>query len=203
MPFGYDLGSEAVSADVLANPPKYDRARAVVLYTDRARQLVSRLKYADDTALAPWMAQWMFQAGRRMMPDILDQLPATACIVPVPLHRGRQIQRRYNQAAELGRQIAKRAGLEFTPDILERHRPTESQVGLGQAARQRNVAGAFRVRPEVAPRLHGRSVILVDDVLTTGATANACARVLKKAGADQVNVLTFARVADGSFDAAL
>lgn len=204
-PFAYDLGSGALSAEAIANPPNYDLARAAVLYNPPARRLVSRLKYSDDTALARWMAQWM----ERPLHDALQAGSAGSqgktLLVPVPLHRQRLAQRRYNQSAELARCMARqtRHGLIFDPDCLVRHRATSAQVGLGQQARQRNVSGAFRVPKERQPQVAGRLVVLIDDVLTTGATVNACARALKRAGAAKVLVVTFARLPHGGFDAAL
>lgn len=221
-PFAYDLGASALSAEAIANPPDYDLARAAVLYNPPARRLVSRLKYSDDTALARWMAQWM----QRPLQDALSAGSVTkdakTLIVPVPLHRQRLAQRRYNQSAELARSMVKASTLPasngplgkpvasdgaveliFDPDCLIRHRPTSAQVGLGQTARQRNVSGAFRVPKERQSQISSRCIILVDDVLTTGATVNACARALKRAGAAKVLVVTFARVPHGGFDAAL
>jgi ComF family protein len=115
-------------------------------------------------------------------------------IVPVPLHRFRLWRRRFNQAMALGRVAAGASGLPCDPFLLERTKRTTSQVGLTRAQRRENLQGAFRVPPEARPRLTGKRVLLVDDVLTTGSTANACARVLVRAGAASVDVLAFARV---------
>lgn len=189
-PFSYDLGEGALSAHAIAFPPPFEKARAAVLYTDRARQLVQGLKFNDRTDLAPWMAAWMNRVGG----DVFEK---DSVLVPVPLHRGRLWQRRYNQSAELARHAASLAGLEYRPEWLSRIRPTRQQVGLGRKERVRNVQGAFRV--EEAQKLHvkGRSIVLVDDVFTTGATLEACTRALRRGGAARVSCLTFARVAPG------
>lgn len=205
-PFSYALGQGALSAEAIANPPDFDRARSALLYTPPARRLVSRLKYSDDTALARWMAQWMQRAVQEVLEaegELCSQAPLT--VMPVPLHRKRLAQRRYNQSAELARALVRGSerDLLFDPETLVRHRATPAQVGLGQTARQRNVAGAFRVPEERRIAVAGRPVLLVDDVLTTGATVNACSRTLKRAGASRVLVVTFARVPHGGFDAAL
>ncbi|MEM1040621.1 MAG: ComF family protein [Pseudomonadota bacterium] len=189
-PFAYDLGEGAQSAYAIAYPPPYDKARAAVIYTDRARHMVQGLKFSDRTDLAPWMAQWMTRVGADVFED-------TSVLVPVPLHRGRLWQRRYNQSAELARHVGRLTGLSYQPDWLSRIRPTRQQVGLGRKERVRNVQGAFRV--DDAQKLHvkGRHIVLVDDVFTTGATLEACTRALRRGGATRVSCLTFARVAPG------
>ena len=133
------------------------------------------------------MGAWMARAGADLLAD-------ADLIVPVPLHRARLWRRRFNQAAALGGAIARQAARPLDTGALQRVRPTRPQVGLTRAERARNLQGAFRVAPEARPRLAGRRLLLVDDVLTTGATANAAARALIRAGAREVDVLTFARV---------
>jgi ComF family protein len=117
-------------------------------------------------------------------------------LVPVPLYRVRLWRRRYNQSAELARVIARHSGVGARNDILKRVRPTRPQVGLTASQRRRNVEGAFAVADAVRPDVAGKRVILVDDVITTGATVNACASALKRACAEQVDVLAFSRVVD-------
>jgi ComF family protein len=190
MPFAYDMGSGTVSPAAIADPPPFDRLRASVLYSDGARRMVSGLKFADRGDLAPRMARWMAVAGCELLLDC-------HCITPVPLHWRRLHQRRYNQSAELARSIAKLSGKPYRPQILVRRRPTVQQVGLSAAARSRNVEGAFTVPAGMRSEISGRRVLLVDDVHTTGATVRACARVLKRAGASGVDVLTFAMVPSG------
>lgn len=192
-PFGHDFGDRIVSADVIANPPDYDKARAACVHADIARQLVTRLKYADQTDLAPWMARFMARAGAELIGE-------ADIIVPVPLHRLRLWTRRYNQSAELARALATLTGLPMASAALVRARRTKQQVGLTATQRQTNVRGVFRVPDEHRIAVQGRTVLLVDDVLTTGATVNAATRALKKAGADQVLVLTFSRVLPDHFE---
>jgi ComF family protein len=186
-PFSHDHGYGMVSAEVIANPPPYDRCRSVVIYDDNVRALVTGLKYSDRLDLAPWLANWMFATGGSLLKD-------ADMIIPVPLYRTRLIQRRYNQSSELGRHISKLSDVAFCPDYLTRLRNTKQQVGLTGKERERNVQGAFRVPEGKKPEISGRNILLIDDVYTSGATVKAAARALKRAGSRQVDVLTFARV---------
>ncbi|MCP5086325.1 MAG: ComF family protein [Rhodobacteraceae bacterium] len=189
-PFAFDLGEGALGADAIANPPVFDRARAVALYDDVARKLVQGLKFSDRTDLAPWMARWMVRAGSELLED-------RPMVIGVPLHRRRMFFRRFNQSAELARQIAAAADLEYAPQALQRIRATKQQVGLGARERHRNVRGAFRVDIEQKAKICGKHLLLVDDVLTTGATLTAASRALLRGGAASVDCLTFARVVPG------
>lgn len=154
------------------------------------RDLVHGLKYRDRTDLAPMMAEWMIRASD-------GAVAAADMIVPVPLHALRLWRRKFNQAAELARVIAERSARAYRPDVLRRIKRTSRQVGLGARAREDNVRGAFAV-PEGAKReLAGKRIVLVDDVYTTGATVAAATRALKRAGAGDVTVLTFARAMSG------
>ena len=191
-PFAYDMGDGILSADAIANPPPFARARAAVAYSGVARQMVHALKFADRPELAPWMARWMMRAGRELLED-------ADAVVPVPLHRARFLSRRFNQSAELARALCKLSGRRFCPDAVARIRATVSQVGLGAREREDNVRGAFRVPREREIEVRGRRVLVVDDVYTTGTTVSAVAKALKKAGAAKVDVLTFARVLPGDF----
>ena len=190
LPFSYDQGEGAVSPEALAHPPDFDRLRSVAAHDGVVRTLVHALKYRDRAELAPMMAGWMARAGR----EILAEADA---VLPVPLHRSRLFFRRYNQSAELSRRIARLCGISHLPDSLIRRRATGRQVGLSRKARQRNVAGAFAVPPVRRETVIGRRIVLVDDVFTTGATVNAAARALKRAGAAEVSVLTFAMAFSG------
>lgn len=175
----------AVCGGCLRHPPPWRRARAAFLYDAHSRGLVLRFKHADRTDSTPAFARWMARAGADLLGD-------AEVVVPVPLHRWRLFLRRYNQAALLGRQVARNHDLMFAPDALVRVRATRSQGAFDRGGRTRNVRGAFAVRrPETVA---GRGVLLVDDVLTTGATAAECARTLLGAGAAAVDVLTLARV---------
>lgn len=194
-PFAHALGEHIVSAEAIANPPTYDMARAACVHADVARQLVSRLKYGDRTDLAPWMARWMARAGR----ELIEQADV---IIPVPLHRWRLWRRRYNQSAELARALAATTNLPYAPTALVRAKSTRPQVGLTAKERARNVSGVFRVPPHGEIEVRGRAVLLVDDVLTTGATLEAAARALKKADAERVMALCFSRVDPAHIDTA-
>ncbi len=186
-PFPYDPGGPAESPAAIAHPPDYDRARAVARYTGPARVLVHALKFRDRLEAADLMASWMLRAGAEL-------IAGTDVVVPVPLHRRRLFSRRFNQSAMLAERIVRSAGLSYLPVGLVRSKPTRQQVGLSMRERRRNVSGAFRVPPEEVAKLKDRRVLLVDDVLTTGATVNACARACRRAGAASVDVLVFARV---------
>jgi len=191
-PFSHEMGPGMLSADAIANPPPFDRARAAVVHGGIARRMVHGLKYNDRADLAPWMARWMLRAGKEL-------IAAADLVTPVPLHRRRFFFRRYNQSAELARAISSLSGLPFDPDIVERVKVTRQQVGLSSRQREDNVRGAFRVPAEAEIHVRGRRVLVVDDVYTTGATVSAVARALRKAGAAGIDVLTFARVLPGDF----
>lgn len=190
-PFEFSLGPGALCAACLAKPRAFDRARAACLYDDASRGLILQLKYADRTDLSRLFAAWISRSAR-------DLLAGADAIAPVPLHPSRLFRRRYNQAAEIARPLARGQGLPFLPDALERVRDTAIQGGKSAAGRRRNVAGAFAVRETMRDRLAGRRVLLVDDVLTTGATAQACARALKAAGAAAVHLAVIAKVRAGA-----
>lgn len=191
LPFAVSLGPEALSAEALADPPPFGRARAAVIYGEVASTIVSRLKYGDRPELARFCARLMAGAGHQLWAE-------APMLVPVPLHRARQRERRYNQSAELAQQIGRLTGLDVDAALVQRIRKTRQQVGLSGDGRQRNVAGAFAVHPDALVRTRGRRVVLVDDVYTTGATVKAVTRSLRKAGIDAVDVVTFARVVIGA-----
>ncbi len=190
-PFAYDEGEGTVSPAAIADPPLWDRARAAVAFDEASGHLVHLLKYQDNHEAGLAMARMMAGAGRVLLED-------ADVIVPVPLHRKRLWQRRFNQAAFLAQQLSKVSGKAWSHDVLLRVEATTSQVGLDASARRKNVRRAFAVPLEKSPALDGKSVLLVDDVRTTGATANACAAALKKAGAARVILLSFALVLEPS-----
>src|SRR5579863_5619997 len=187
IPFVYDPGPELLSMEAIANPPAYQRARAAVRYDDVARTLVHALKYQDRTDLAPAMGRWMARAGRELLRD-------ADALIPVPLHWRRSWRRRYNQSGALARIIERQSGVKVLSEALRRVRPTQQQIGLSRAQRATNVQGAFKVEKARQSEISGRRVILIDDVLTSGATVDACARALLRAKAAAVDVLVFARV---------
>ncbi len=186
-PFDVDLGGPLLSPAAMADPPVFDRARAVARYDDGARALVHRLKYGDRLDLARALGAMMVRAGAELVAE-------ADLIVPVPLHRWRLWRRRFNQAMALSAVLSRATGLPCDPFVLARVKPTRPQVGLTRAQRGENLQGAFRVPPEARPRLAEKRVLLLDDVLTTGATANAASRALLRGGARAVDVLAFARV---------
>ena len=184
-PFEYDIG--APCAACAARPKAFARARAACLYDEASRELILKLKHADRTDLAGLFVSWIGRAAA----DLVAEADA---IAPVPLHRWRLLGRRYNQAAEIARPLARRSGADYLPDALVRARHTSSQGGKSDSGRRRNVAGAFLVPPTRARQVEGRRILLIDDVLTTGATAEACAKALLKAGASAVDLAVVARV---------
>lgn len=175
----------------IADPPAYARARAAVRYDDVARTLVHAFKYGDRLDLAPTLGRWMARAGNELLAE-------ADAVVPVPLHWRRLWARRFNQSAELSKVISRISGVPAVFDALKRVKPTAQQVGLSKAERAVNVQGAFKVAPCGKALVTGRRIVLVDDVLTSGATVDACARVLLRAGARNVDVVTFARVVDAA-----
>ena len=189
-PFGYDPGPGVMSGEAVADPPAFARARAAVRYDDIASALVHALKYGDRLDLAPAMGRWMAHAGRELTTD-------ADALVPVPLHWRRLWARRFNQAATLAATVSRLNGVPVLDDALRRLRATPQQVGLKRSDRATNVQGAFAVPEERHPAVAGKRLVLVDDVLTSGATVDTCTRALLRAGAAQVDVLVFAMVVDG------
>jgi ComF family protein len=188
IPFAYDPGPGILSMQAIADPPAYARARAAVRFDDVARSLVHALKYGDRLDLAPVLGRWMARAGRELLAE-------ADALVPVPLHWRRLWARRFNQSAALAAAIAGEVHVPLVT-ALKRTRATPQQVGLSKSERAENVQGAFRVPPLTKAEVAGRALVLVDDVLTSGATVDACARALLRAKAAQVDVLVFARVVD-------
>ncbi|MGO4572203.1 ComF family protein [Microvirga sp. 2TAF3] len=186
-PFAVDLGQPLLSPAAIADPPVFGRARAVTEYGETASALVHRLKYGDRLELARALGLMMVRAGAELLKE-------ADVIVPVPLHRWRLWRRRFNQAMALATIVSDESGIPCDPFLLARVKSTRQQVGLTKAQRQENLQGAFRVPADAKARLKGKRVLLIDDVLTTGATANAASRALLRGGAASVDVLAFARV---------
>lgn len=187
IPLPFDTGGPAISAKALADPPPYERARAIARYSGVMRELIHGLKYGDQHHAIRLLARWLGMAGREILDD-------TDLLVPTPLSRLKLWRRRFNQSALITRALARQTGVTQNALVLERHRHTASQVGLTLDQRQRNVQGAFAVPPSHLALVRGRSITLVDDVITTGATVAAATRALKKAGARRVDVLALALV---------
>lgn len=188
LPFPFEAAEDTLCAACIGDPPAYGRARAAMLYDEDSRALILAFKHGDRLESAGPLATWMARAGAPL-------LASAPLLVPVPLHQRRLLQRRYNQSALLAQALARQTGLDWDPLVLRRVKPTRSQHGLSAGGRRRNVAGAFQIASGRAGHVAGRPILLIDDVLTTGATVEACAGVLRRAGAVQVDVLTVARTA--------
>jgi len=187
-PFAFAVTGAMICGACSARPPRFDRARAALLYDDHSRDLILSFKHGGRRDCLPAFADWMARAGAELLKE-------ADLITPVPLHYARLVRRRYNQSAILARALAGRCGAAFDADSLMRSRRTPSQAGKSLRGRRRNVAGAFALRDGARERLSARRVLLIDDVFTTGATLNACARALRSGGASGVDALCLARVA--------
>jgi ComF family protein len=189
IPFVYDPGPGILSMEAIAAPPAYQRARAAVRFDETSRGLVHALKYGDRLDLAPMMGRWLTQAGRELLAE-------ADALVPVPLHWRRHWARRFNQSAILAVAVAQGCGRPIAARALKRVKHTAQRVGLSRTQRAANIQGAFRVPPDGKAEVVGRRLVLIDDVLTSGATVEGCAKALLRAGARNVDVLVFARVAE-------
>ena len=187
LPFDYDMGEGVRCPACEARPRAFARARAACLYDEHSRDLILQFKHADRLDLARLFSLWLERAAA----ELIEQADA---VVPAPMHPLRLIRRRYNQAAEIARPLARRAGLAYWPGALKRRRAGESQAGKSGSGRRRSVQGAYACAAGWERRVEGKRILLVDDVMTTGATAEACARALTRAGASSVYVAVVARV---------
>jgi ComF family protein len=187
--FEYDGGDFASDrcAACLSSPYRFSRCRAACVYDEASRGLILKYKHGDQQQFAGLFARWL---GRAAAP-LIDRADA---VVPVPLHPARLLSRRFNQAAEIARPMARTSGLDYLPDALVRARQTETQGGRSARGRRLNVKSAFALTDAGARRVKGRRILLVDDVLTTGATAEACTRALLEGGARAVDLAVIARV---------
>ena len=192
-PLPYDTGEKTVSAAALAHPPDYDRARAVAHHAGLMSRLIAGFKYADRQEARALLARWMTSAGEELIKD-------ADLIVPVPIHPWRLFRRGYNQSAVLAKAIGRLNGKPVSVSLLVRHKLKRPQVGLKGADRRKNPRGAFKVRNARTKPLAGKRVLLIDDVITTGATVNACARELRAAGAKAVDVLAVSLATGEIFD---
>jgi ComF family protein len=189
LPMPFDTGGTMISAAAAAEPPDYHHARAVARFDGVMRVLIHDLKFRDRHDARRLFGRWLVQAGAELLAD-------ADAIVPVPLTRGRLLGRRFNQSAILALEVSRLTGVKAEPRALLRTRRTQPQVGLTRRQRRQNVAGAFAVADDLRARIAGAKVVLIDDVITTGATAGACARTLQRAGAARVDVLALALVTD-------
>jgi ComF family protein len=187
LPFEYDLDPDALCGACMAQAPAYERARSVMRYGDISKRLLLSFKHADRTEGAPAYGAWLARSGAEL-------IALADVIAPVPLHRIRLFKRRYNQSALLAAALARTSGLPLVPDLLLRRRNTPSQGRLSISQRWKNVTGAFAVNPARRADLKGARVLLIDDVMTTGATVEICSRTLRRGGAQAVDVLVLARV---------
>ena len=187
LPFEFDMGPGVRCPACEARPKAFARARAACLYDEHSRDLILQFKHADRLDLARLFSLWLGRSAA----ELIEEADA---IAPVPMHPLRLIRRRYNQAAEIARPIARRAGVPYWPGVLKRRRAGESQAGKSGSGRRRNVQGAYACAAGWENRIAGKRILLVDDVMTTGATAEACAKALTRAGAAAVYVAVVARV---------
>lgn len=185
-PFAEGVAGGAVCAPCLADPPRHDGIAAATLYNDASRRLVLAFKHGGRVALAPLMA--------RLIAAKLGMVDGHWLVVPVPLHRWRLWRRGYNQAAVLAGEIARLRGASLCVDALVRHKATPALGGLGRKARARVLSGAIATNPKALGRLRGAKIVLVDDVLTSGATSAACVAALRRVGAETIVIACFARV---------
>jgi ComF family protein len=190
-PFAQDLGQGMLCGACIARPPRYRQARAALVYDQQSRRLVLPFKHGDRTDIARACGRWMARAGAELLLE-------ADLVAPVPLHWRRLFTRRYNQAQLLARVVMRQAGssshARLASDLLRRRRWTGSQTGLRAKERRDNVRRAFEIHPRWSADVAGKAVLLIDDVLTTGATVEACAFALQRGGARHVDVLTLARV---------
>jgi len=185
LPFEFEIEDAALCGSCSRSHPSFISARSVFCYTSESKDLILKFKHTDSISPAPLYAQWMTAC----VPDIIDPL-----LIPVPLHWTRLFSRTYNQAALLAREIANIKGWSYAPTLLIRKRRTPSQGHFSKEKRENNVKGAFAVSVKTKHLLNNRTVLLVDDVYTTGSTLNACTKTLLKAGAKEVHTVTLGRV---------
>lgn len=191
IPLPFDVGGTVISAAAAADPPDYDRARAVARFDGIMRELVHDLKFRDRHDARQLFGRWLIGAGTDLLAD-------ADIVLPVPLTRARLLSRRFNQSAILAQEVARRAGRRYEAQLLQRTRATPPQVGLSRQQRRENVAGAFAVAPSRREAIAGAKIVIIDDVITTGATVGSCARVLRRAGAARIDVLALAMVTDAA-----
>jgi ComF family protein len=187
IPLEFEVEKDSFCASCVDEPPFFDSARSALTYNDTSRSIILRFKHADQIHIVHSFTPWLKRAGKEM-------LPKADFLIPVPLHRYRLLRRRYNQAALIAKALAVSERIPCLPDAMLRNRATPSQGHMRYNDRQKNVRNAFTVNTKHALKLVGKTVVLIDDVYTTGATVKECAKALRKAGVANVHVLTLARV---------
>ncbi|HEY0626885.1 MAG TPA: ComF family protein [Allosphingosinicella sp.] len=191
LPFEYEVGESVECAGCIADPPEFDTVRTAVAYGEIARKVALTLKYGGRPAAAATIAHFL---QRHLLGE------QDAILAPVPLHRSRIWRRGYNQSALIAQALSRASGLPVQLDLIRRVKSTPPLKGMSRRQRAETVRGAFHLAPGAKPLIAGRSVTLIDDVYTTGATVRACAKLLKREGAAQVNILCWARVVTGKDD---
>ena len=184
--FEYEVDNATICGACLQEPPRFDTARSALTYNEASRKLLLKFKYGDQQHAANTFARWLRNA--------LEDIDSIDLIIPTPLHPRRLWQRRFNQSALLAKALGRLTNQTVTGQVLKRRRFTAPQKGLSRKSRQKNVRMAFYVPPKMRERIAGKNILLIDDVLTSGATVNECAKALKSSGAKKVHALTVARV---------
>ena len=192
IPFNFEIDDNAICASCLECEPMFDKSRSAVVYNDASRRLILNFKFNDKTSFVHTFVPWLIRAGIELIND-------ADYIIPVPLHHKKLRERRFNQSALIAHEIAKKTKSNYMPDGLIRTRYTVPQKGLSRTARNKNIQGAFLINDPYLDEFAHKKILLIDDVLTTGSTLNECARILKNAGAKEVNTLTIARVTKEEF----
>lgn len=187
IPFEFDVDLELRCAKCAQEKPFFDSALSLFRYDDASQNIIHQLKYNDKTYLAKYLAGWLHSR-------VGSKLQGYDYVIPVPMHRQRLKKRFYNQSALLAKYLSNLAGVEFSPNLLVKHKATSPQTGLSKAARFKNIRNSFSLNSAYKQQIVGANIILVDDVYTTGATLNECSRILKKASCAKIKVLTLARV---------
>lgn len=190
-PFPFDLEPGTISATALKNPPHYDKARGVATYEGTMKELIHKLKYNDRHELLNLLVAWMKTAG-------IELIQQSDLIIPIPLYKSRQWERRFNQSALLAKRLSEQSNIPYECSILLRKKKTRSQVGLTSKERYQNLKNAFVIEETKKNKLEGKSILVIDDVITTGATINSAAIALKKSGAKSVNILSLAIVTNSN-----
>jgi ComF family protein len=185
-PFEFEIKGKIICAACIKDPPRYFKSISVLKYDEFSKALITKFKYSDKTYIAKYFAGLMFNHVKEIIKDV-------DIIAPVPLHKFRLMRRKYNQAALIANHFAKLSGKKIINDLLIRSKNTKAQSGLNKKLRSKNIAGAFALNEKYLPEILGKNVLLIDDVITTGATIDACSKVLKKGKVERIYVVTLAK----------